>query len=314
VVCVAQILNILENFNLKKMGAGSADFMHVVAEAMKLAFADRAYWLGDPDFAPVPRGLVSKPYAAELARRIDPKRATPVSRAQTPPDAANDVFGKHTTHFSTADDSGNWVACTATINTTFGSKVVIPGTGVLMNNEMDDFAIQPVWRTTSAWWARRRTPGTGQTPAFEHEPDDRNQGRPTHPERRRCRWADHHQPDALAIVYLIDFGMGVDEALAAPASISNGSLTNCASTRRSTQSSEQAGENGTHTRGRGLVRRSTSRGMEQEKAELRRFAGSAGQRRGWGFLNGAGSFLGRDAALAASPRRSGAEQGLRPRS
>ncbi|MEK7676104.1 MAG: gamma-glutamyltransferase [Verrucomicrobiota bacterium] len=142
-VHVAQILNILENFDLKAMGAGSAEVIHVIAEAMKLAFADRAYWLGDPDFAKVPRGLLSKEYAANLARQIDRNRARQVAGHNTPERATEDVFTKHTTHFSSADAEGNWVACTATINTTFGSKVVIPGTGVVLNNQMDDFSVQP---------------------------------------------------------------------------------------------------------------------------------------------------------------------------
>ena len=142
-VHVAQILNILERFDLRAMREDSPDFVHVVAEAMKLAFADRAWWLGDPDFAPVPRGLVDKTYAAELAKRIDMKHVTQVPDHGEPPRASTDVFGKHTTHFSTADSDGNWVACTATINTTFGSKVVVPGTGVVLNNEMDDFSAQP---------------------------------------------------------------------------------------------------------------------------------------------------------------------------
>lgn len=140
---VAQILNILEHFDLKALGANSPDFVHVVAEAMKLAFADRAHWLGDPDFAPVPRGLVDKAYAAQLAKKIDLKKAMPVPQHNTPPNATSDVFGKHTTHFSAADAEGNWVACTATINTSYGSKVVVPGTGVVLNNEMDDFSAQP---------------------------------------------------------------------------------------------------------------------------------------------------------------------------
>src|SRR6185369_13744564 len=142
-VHVAQILNILESFDLKAMSANSGDLVHVVAEAMKLAFADRAYWLGDPDFAPVPRGLVSKEYAAKLAKRIRMDRVTSVASHGTPEQAEGNIFGKHTTHFSTADSEGNWVACTATINTTFGSKVVIPGTGVVLNNQMDDFSAQP---------------------------------------------------------------------------------------------------------------------------------------------------------------------------
>ncbi|MCI0746593.1 MAG: gamma-glutamyltransferase, partial [Verrucomicrobia subdivision 3 bacterium] len=142
-VHVAQILNMLEPLDLKSMGIASADFVHVVAEAMKLAFADRAHWLGDPDFARVPRGLVTADYGRQLANRIRLDRATPVLQHGTPPGAGSDVFTKHTTHFSTADRDGNWVACTATVNTSFGSKVVVPGAGIVLNNQMDDFAIQP---------------------------------------------------------------------------------------------------------------------------------------------------------------------------
>jgi gamma-glutamyltranspeptidase/glutathione hydrolase len=139
-VHVAQMLNILENFNLKALG--EIERLHVMAETMKLAFADRAYWLGDPDFAGVPRGLVDKSYAASLAGRINREHVTQVAAHGMPPDWETDVFKKHTTHFSVADAEGNWVACTATVNTSFGSKVVIPGTGVVMNNQMDDFSIQ----------------------------------------------------------------------------------------------------------------------------------------------------------------------------
>lgn len=142
-VHVAQILNILEAFDLRKLGPGSAEFIHLVTEAMKLAFADRAFWLGDPDFAKVPRGLAAKDYAARLAKRIDPRHAAAVTGPDTPGGSETDLFGKHTTHFSTADRAGNWVACTATINTSFGSKAMVPGTGVLLNNQMDDFSIQP---------------------------------------------------------------------------------------------------------------------------------------------------------------------------
>jgi gamma-glutamyltranspeptidase / glutathione hydrolase len=123
------------------MGDGSADFIHVVTEAMKLAFADRAHWLGDPDFADVPRGLVEKAYGKQLAAKIDLNRATPVPSHGAPPDTG--LFEKHTTHFSVADAEGWWVGCTATVNTTWGSLVTIPGTGVLLNNEMDDFSIEP---------------------------------------------------------------------------------------------------------------------------------------------------------------------------
>ena len=171
-VHVIEMLNVLEKFDLKKMD--EATRLHVIAETMKLAFADRAHWLGDPDFANVPRGLISKKYAATLAKKIDLKHASKVESHGSPPDWERDIFSdkgragtplpaasesvedgahgvtrptndflkKHTTHWSVADAEGNWVACTATINTSYGSKVVIPGTGVVMNNEMDDFSVQ----------------------------------------------------------------------------------------------------------------------------------------------------------------------------
>jgi len=141
-VHVAQILNILETFDLapmKKVG----ERQHVIAEAMKLAFADRAFWLGDPDFVKVPRGLADKDYARELAARIKLDRTIEVPTHGTPPESDKRFFEKHTTHFSVADAEGNWVACTQTINTAFGSKVIVPGTGILLNNEMDDFSIEP---------------------------------------------------------------------------------------------------------------------------------------------------------------------------
>ena len=142
-VHLLQILNILEEFDLRSFGHNSADALHVIGEAMKLGFADRAHWLGDPEFTPVPRGLIAKEYARTLAARIRMEQSSEVAGHGTPERAAEDVFGKHTTHFSVADAAGNWVACTATINTAFGSKVVVPGTGVLLNNQMDDFSLQP---------------------------------------------------------------------------------------------------------------------------------------------------------------------------
>ncbi len=141
---VAQILNILENFDLAAIyREDPAAAYHLVVEAMKLAFADRAYWLGDADHVEVPRGLVDKRYAAELAERIGPHEAHQVMRHGQPPDWDSRFFGKHTTHIAAADDEGYWVAITATINTSFGSKVIVPGTGIMLNNEMDDFSLQP---------------------------------------------------------------------------------------------------------------------------------------------------------------------------
>ncbi len=140
-VHVAEILNILENFDVAH--ESEIQRIHVAAEAMKLAFADRAFWLGDPDFVKVPRGLIDKGYAKTLAARIALDHSLGTISHGTPADAVSDVFNKHTTHFCTADAAGNWVACTATLNTSFGSKVVVPGTGILLNNQMDDFSIQP---------------------------------------------------------------------------------------------------------------------------------------------------------------------------
>lgn len=149
-VHIAQILQILASFDLAAEGPDSAGFVHLTAEASKRAFADRAYWMGDPDFAAVPRGLVAPEYAAELAARMRTNRSTAVMGEGVPPAAWSDLYGssdphegKHTTHLATADGEGNWVALTATVNTTFGSKVVVPGTGVFLNNQMDDFTAQP---------------------------------------------------------------------------------------------------------------------------------------------------------------------------
>ncbi len=138
---VAQILNILESFDLRSVS--EIDRYHLIIEAMKLAFADRAHWLGDSDFAKVPKGLIDKKYAKMLASKISLEKAGEVEKYHLPPKLETELFGKHTTHISTADKQGNWVAITTTLNTSFGSKVVIPGTGVLMNNQMDDFSAQP---------------------------------------------------------------------------------------------------------------------------------------------------------------------------
>jgi gamma-glutamyltranspeptidase/glutathione hydrolase len=146
-VHVAQILGMLERFDLAAMEKSDpATRVHVTAEAMKLAFADRAHWLGDPDFIAVPRGLLDANYLASLSAKIDPNRASAVESHGSPPGAADDFFGssgKHTTHIAAADAQGNWVGITTTVNTAFGSKVIVPGTGIILNNQMDDFSIQP---------------------------------------------------------------------------------------------------------------------------------------------------------------------------
>lgn len=140
-VHVAEILNTLEPFDLSALDEVSR--YHLVAEAMKLAFADRAYWLGDPAYVDVPKGLISEKYARERAKLISFDKTIAHVEHGTPGNAEVDLFDKHTTHIATADSEGNWVAITTTVNTDFGSKVIIPGTGVVMNNQMDDFVAQP---------------------------------------------------------------------------------------------------------------------------------------------------------------------------
>lgn len=141
---VAQILNMLETFDMRTIEHDDpATAAHVLAEAFKLAFADRAHWLGDSDFVDVPRALTSPEYARQLAAKIDRASAVDVPAHGSPPNWRQDVFERHTTHVAAADATGNWVALTATVNTGFGSKVIVPGTGVVLNNEMDDFSIYP---------------------------------------------------------------------------------------------------------------------------------------------------------------------------
>lgn len=137
---VAQILNILEQFDLQK--TTSSERYHLIAEAMKFAFADRAHWLGDADFTRVPKGLIDKNYARSIAQKISLEKTTANISYGNPDVDIQHLMNKHTTHIAAADLQGNWVAITSTVNTSFGSKVVIPGTGVVLNNQMDDFSAQ----------------------------------------------------------------------------------------------------------------------------------------------------------------------------
>lgn len=136
---VLQILNILEKDPLKELGALSAPAVHRVASATQLAFADRAEYPGDPDFVAVPTAsLTSKEYAQERRALIDDKSAKPSADIRA--GSFRDNGHAETTHFSILDAEGNAVASTQTINYSFGSGVTVPGTGVLLNDEMDDFS------------------------------------------------------------------------------------------------------------------------------------------------------------------------------
>lgn len=133
---LAEALNVLEGFDLAHLTAGGAPAIHLVTEAMKLAFADRAAFMGDSDFVDVPvEELVSKRYAARQRARIDVEKATKI------PGPGSLVEDSGTTHLSVTDAEGRAVALTMTINTPFGSGITVPGTGVILNNEMDDFAV-----------------------------------------------------------------------------------------------------------------------------------------------------------------------------
>jgi gamma-glutamyltranspeptidase/glutathione hydrolase len=138
-IALAEMLQILAPWDLDKLP--QAERVHLVVEAMRRAFRDRTFFLGDPDFVDIPvRTLMDPDYAAGLRATIHPSKATPsdlLSGAPTP------LEDEETTHFSIIDADGNRVAGTQTVNLLFGSGLVPPGTGVLLNNEMDDFALKP---------------------------------------------------------------------------------------------------------------------------------------------------------------------------
>lgn len=139
-VAVIEMLNILEGFDLRSMGHNSVQYIHHLAEAMRLGFRDRARHLADPDFEEIPVALLtSKEYAAELRSGIDPERATPSSVD----DMALAYESPETTHYSVVDGDGMAVAVTYTLENSYGVKAVVPGAGFLLNNEMGDFNGKP---------------------------------------------------------------------------------------------------------------------------------------------------------------------------
>jgi gamma-glutamyltranspeptidase / glutathione hydrolase len=140
-VVMLETLNILEGFPLREMKQGSADELHLLIEAMKRAYADRARFLGDPAFVNAPTAmLMSRDYAARQRATIDPARATASADmvSVNPPHE-----GHNTTHFSVVDSFGNAVSNTYTLNFSYGVGLVAAGTGVLLNNELDDFTAAP---------------------------------------------------------------------------------------------------------------------------------------------------------------------------
>ncbi|MGX5731986.1 gamma-glutamyltransferase [Pseudoxanthomonas beigongshangi] len=173
-VAVAQMLQILEGWDLAKLD--DAHRTHLTVEAMRRAFRDRTFYLGDPDFVDIPlKTLASRDYAAGLRATINPDKATPSDLLSGKPTPLED---EETTHFSIIDADGNRVAATQTVNLLFGSGLIPPGTGVLLNNEMDDFALKP--GTPNAFGvmgfeANAPKPGkrmlSSMTPSFMESPD-----------------------------------------------------------------------------------------------------------------------------------------------
>lgn len=137
-----EMLNILEHTDLAKQGFGSAEHIHNLVSAMKFAYADRSEYLGDPDYFNVPVAqLTSKDYAGSLYKRITDK-AIPSSDIKPGLQKSNKE-SHQTTHYSVCDSSGNLVSITTTINSGYGSLLVVGGAGFLLNNEMDDFSVKP---------------------------------------------------------------------------------------------------------------------------------------------------------------------------
>lgn len=211
---VLQILNILEGYEVAKLGRGSSAVIHLAAEAMKRAFADRAEFMGDPDFVTVPvAGLISKGYAEELRKSISPDRAASGVKFGNPA-----AYGSgSTSHFSVTDRWGNVAAVTQTVNTHFGSGLVAQGTGIVLNNEMDDFAAAAgIPNAFGLLGGAANAIAPGKRPLSSMSPTlVLKDGRP------RLTLGCAGGPRIItsvvaAIVNIVDFGMTVQEAVDSP--------------------------------------------------------------------------------------------------
>jgi gamma-glutamyltranspeptidase/glutathione hydrolase len=216
-VILLEMLNILEGYDLKGMGWSSSRATHVIAETMRRAFADRAEYMGDPDFVRVPvAGLLDKAYAAKLRATIDLKRATPSAEVRAGQPAGYE--SSETTHFTVIDAEGNAVSNTYTLNDSFGSKATVRGTGILLNNEMDDFAAKP--GTPNLYGliqgernavAPRKRPLSAMTPTFVLRKDGTlwfAVGSPGGPRIINAVFQ--------TIINVIDFDMNIQQAIDAP--------------------------------------------------------------------------------------------------
>lgn len=200
-----QILNIMENFDIADMNYLGPTHISIMAEAMKMAFADRAKFMADPIFATdIPlKGLTSKEYAKFLADQID------ISNPKLEIPAGEPGIFEHesTSHLSVIDAEGNAVALTQTINFFFGSGVVVPGVGIIMNNEMDDFATNP---------ESPNAPEPGKTPLSSMSPTIMEKDGEVFMVLGSPGATRIFTAMAQIISNVVDFGMGMDEAIEAP--------------------------------------------------------------------------------------------------
>ncbi|MGB2584699.1 MAG: gamma-glutamyltransferase [Pseudolabrys sp.] len=212
-VHLIEMLNILEGYDLAKLPRGES--LHVLAEVMKRAYADRATFMGDPDSVKMPvAGLISKKYAAALQAQIG-NRATPATEVRSGNPA--DFEGQNTTHFSVIDSDGNAVSNTYTLNFSYGLGLVAEGTGVLLNNELDDFTSKP--GTANAYGLvgyNANLPGPGKRPLSSMTPTIvMKDGKPFlitgSPGGSRII-----STVLQIIVNVIDFHLPVDQAVSAP--------------------------------------------------------------------------------------------------
>jgi gamma-glutamyltranspeptidase/glutathione hydrolase len=202
---IIQILNILENLDIAKMGIGTTETGHAWIEALRLAFADRGKYMADADFVKVPlAGLINKNYAKELFGKIDMTKAMGSATAGDP---AKYESGS-TTSYSVMDKAGNMVTVTKSINYFFGSGVTVPGTGIIMNNHMDDFALRP-GHVQSIEPGKR--PLSSMTPTLVLDPNGQPFMTLGSPGATRIIAAN-----AQVISNVIDHGMPIQEAILAP--------------------------------------------------------------------------------------------------
>lgn len=201
---IVELLNIMENFDLRKMGFNTVESWHAWAEGMKLIYADRAKFMADTDFIKVPlKGLTSKSYAKSQHKRIDMAMATSIP-------AASDPWGYEsgsTTHYSIVDAQGNMVAVTKTINHFFGSGITASGTGILLNDEMDDFTKAP-GKANSV--APHKKPLSSMSPTFILK-DGKPFATLGTPGGKRIITTV-----ALLVSNMVDYGMDIQEAINAP--------------------------------------------------------------------------------------------------